>query len=258
MAAPSRVWPPRATAGRRGIAMHRVQWFWSVQAIDLVVFGVMVIVPLGLLAWVLVTHVGRGQRIAFVVTESMVITFVGLLAVYVAYASLRTQTRQAAEIALDSDADDLFAYEMAEAPIRCLYDNYGWDAPDACRARIAGDPQTWTKTLYYVEETLFILKKARRDRLQWGSGYGREIAYWQADVSKDPTGLFSYFLVNGADDLAEAKAEMREAGLCMPNLCNGYRQVVAALGEHRDHKRPVACATAAAIASAAVRCKPEP
>lgn len=239
--------------------MQRVQWFWSVQAIDLVVFGVIVVVPLLLATRLIVSNLIRGERLRLLLSENLVITLIGLLAVYVAYASLRNQTRQAAEIALNADSSELFAYEMEDgANLRCLYDNFGWDAPEACRAAFTADPKSWSKALYYVEESLFILRKAQRDRAQWGSSYGEEIGYWQEDVSRDPTGLFSYYLVAGADSLAEAKADMREAGVCMPNLCDGYRLVAAALGEHRDRKRPPACDTAQAVASAAVRCKPLP
>ncbi|HEY9217471.1 MAG TPA: hypothetical protein VIO94_05430 [Phenylobacterium sp.] len=237
--------------------MERVQWFWSVQAIDVVVFGVMIVVPAILIARLIVTNVIAGQRLRFELSENLVIIFVGLLAVYVAYASLRNQTRQAAEISLNAEADALFAFEMDDANgLRCLYPQLGWDNPAACRANFTASPGAWSKSVDYVEESLFMLKKARRDRRQWGSSFAKEIAYWADDVSADPTGLFSYYLVSNNDDLAQAKAEMREAGLCMPNLCHGYSAVRSALGPNADRGRPPACRTPQEIASAAVGCKP--
>lgn len=171
-----------------------------------------------------------------------------ILTVFVAYSALRNQALLTAEIAINEDGGRIADWEREKAEVRCLYTWFdeAWPAdgrPDTvdttavtCLARIVADRDTYTEAMLYIEESFFILRRAARDQARWGSTYYREIEYWQSDVSDDPTGLFSFHLLNrypfervakdeksavgkGEEKLAAAERAMKESGVKIKNLC---------------------------------------
>lgn len=230
---------------------------WNVGTLDRVILLFPMTVFAVILAGVLY-RLGRRRRVRttefwepIVAALTVVLVFVGI---YAGYASFRNQTRLAAETALNEGADNLFAVEIDHPEIRCLYSNFGHDDPQACVARLAADRDRWSLAIFYVEESWFTLEKAAEDRANWGSQYAGDIAYWADDVSDDPSGLFSYYLVN-QHSLAGAKARMKRAGVCIPDLCAGYSKVRGALLKARAAPAgPDLCATPAARAKARSVC----
>lgn len=158
----------------------------------------------------------------------------GFFAVYVAYGTLRNQTKQTAEAAINQDAGRLLDWERANPSIRCLYGWFDRTTPsgdeedntlnDQCLATIVADRALYTEALLYAEEVIFILQQAQEDQKQWVSGYAESVAYWRQDVSDDVTGLFSFHLVNryplpGNLDRGNADKNMRAAGVSIDNMC---------------------------------------
>jgi hypothetical protein len=178
-----------------------------------------------------------------------------ILSVFIAYGALRNQSRLTAEIALNEDGGRIADWERESAAIRCLYTWFDGAPPkgdarkkavdanaDACLVRIVANRDTYTEAMLYIEESFFILRRAERDRKQWGSRYNSEIAYWQSDVSEDPTGLFAFHLLNRyplnrcsdtpsrgcvADDavLPTVEREMASAHVEIENLCVAAQRV---------------------------------
>ncbi len=152
-----------------------------------------------------------------------------ILTFFAGYASFRNQGRLASEAALNDAGYDLFNIEMSNEGIRCLYFNYGYDRPRECLENIVIDSKSWSLALFYVEESWFQLANAQDEREEWGATYAEEIRYWAQDVSRDPTGLFAYYLVSSENSLENARATMEAADVSINNLCLRYRIVWRAL-----------------------------
>jgi hypothetical protein len=163
---------------------------------------------------------------------AIVTSFVLLATLFVTYASFRNQTRLAAESGLNEEAMQLYELETSHAELRCLYDNYGHSNPDTCLAHMVSNPDAWSLGIFYVEEAWYVLDIARVDERQWGSTYSDSIEFWRTDVGKDPTGLFSYYLVATEEDFEAARKVMRSAGVEIQQLCRNYRKVWTALRRH--------------------------
>lgn len=230
---------------------------WNVGTLDRVVFLFPMVVAVVILVGIFYRK-GRRRPVKtsefwepIVAALTILLLFVGI---YAGYASFRNQTRLAAETALNDGADNLFAVEIANPQLRCLYRTYGHDNPDRCLAALATDPVLWSLAIFYVEESWFTLEKASEDRRNWGSQYAADIAYWGEDVADDPTGLFSYYLLN-QHGVADAGVEMTRAGICIPDLCAGYAKVRAALAKARGlPPGPDLCAAPDARAKTRVAC----
>jgi hypothetical protein len=150
---------------------------------------------------------------------------VGVAAVFLAYGSFRNQTRLAVEAQLSQESEHLQAMEMADPNLRCLYDNYGNPNYGECLAIAVKDSASWSKVMFYVEESWFVLEKSAEDRTNWGSKFAEDLKYWAEDVSKDPTGIFTYQLVSTEGGVDEARKVMRKAGVCIPDICQRYNLV---------------------------------
>lgn len=144
-------------------------------------------------------------------------------AVYIAYASFRNQARMSAEASLNSEAMILYQIEMASPELRCLYDNYGHARYQQCLDTIVSTEENWSRAILYVEESWYVLIASKADEIEWGSAYSDSIEFWREDIGKDPTGLFSYYLV--ATEGENARARMAEAGVEINNLCENYLRV---------------------------------
>lgn len=200
-----------------------VNWIWYARFVDIVVIFVIV------LAATLAVQIARSNRserdftksLEFAVATSMVL----LGTLFVTYASFRNQTRLTAEIGLNDEAMQLYGLETAHPELRCLYENYGHYNPERCLANIVSNADTWSLGIFYVEEAWFVLEIARVDERQWGSTYSDSVEFWRDDVEKDPTGLFSYYLVASEEGFGEAQKAMRKAGVEIKQLCKNYRKV---------------------------------
>ena len=95
----------------------------------------------------------------------------------------------------------------------------------------------WSLAIFYVEESWFILTRALEERLNWGSNYAESIEYWAEDVGRDPTGLFSYYLVSSERTMKDAEEAMVKAGVSIPDLCGNFRKVWLALLQKGKHPR---------------------
>jgi hypothetical protein len=203
-------------------------WLWSVTTVDqavlMGVLGMLILVGLGSaleLIWPLLPSVRRLRKNTIALGSALVV----LLSLYVAYASFRNQSRLTAEIALNDEGSALFEIEMAHPEIRCLYFNYGYERANPCLNRLAASEEDWSFAIFYVEEGWFILTRAYDDRIQWGSNYAASIEYWAQDVSRDPSGLFSYYLISTSESLSDARETMRQAGVSIADPCQKYRHV---------------------------------
>ena len=224
---------------------EQVGLIWYARFVDVVVVGTL------LLAAAVGLQIARPDKKAtdfakspeFAITTSLVL----LGTLFVTYASFRNQTRLAAEVGLNVEAMEVYQLELAHPELRCLYDNYGHANYEACLTRIVADPAIWSRAIFYVEEAWFILDIARVDERQWGSTYSDSIEFWREDVGKDPTGLFSYYLVATAEggQFSNAVAAMTSAGVEIQFLCANYLKVWRALQKQGANPRE------------RIRCSPE-
>ncbi|HEX6859585.1 MAG TPA: hypothetical protein VF138_05220 [Caulobacteraceae bacterium] len=243
-------------------------WLWSVWLIDWLMIGLLIsFVGLCLYLWrVEVTPVRwrRGDARALELRKirrdraiGLYGVFVVIVGAFVAYSAFRNQLKLSAEVELNQEGSGLLDYEMADENIRCLYDNYGHYDSDHCLRVNASSSDHWSKAIFYVEETWFQLEKATRERAKWGSDYAEEVKYWAEDLGRDPTGLFSYYLVSSAPSVADAREEMRLAGVCIPDLCERYSYVLQALPQgSRDGQRALACLTPQDVFDGRSECEP--
>ena len=237
-----------------------MNWLWSVRTIDVVII-LSVIAFLCVSTYVILVERRKSKPKNWKDRRERTISIFGLLMIvvgaYVAYGSFRNQLRITAENALNEEGSALFDIEMeGDSDLRCIYDNYGHFAPDGCLLKIVSDEKLWSRAIFYVEESWFILEKAHQDRAQWGSDYARVLEYWAQDVSRDPTGLFSYYLVSSNDTVSEARGEMEASGVCIPDLCKGYQKVREALpDEAKDRQRAVVCLSDTDLTEARSACK---
>lgn len=117
-----------------------------------------------------------------------------IIAIYLTYAVFRNQAKQAEEAALNQRAATILLMESSDQNIRCLYEWRGFDAPENCLQKNL-DKDQWSKTQLYIEETINFFWEARVDGQHYGANNFHGMTEWADDISKDPTGLFSYYLV---------------------------------------------------------------
>jgi hypothetical protein len=162
-----------------------------------------------------------------------------ILTVYVAYASFRNQSMLSSEEALNDAGYQLYEIEMRQAELRCLYFNYGYSSPRRCLEELVSTPERWSLALFYVEEAWFQLKKANVERSRWGGSYAEEIRYWAQDVERDPTGMFSYYLISSEGSLEDARETMGESAISIGNPCRNFMWVWTALRQRGAEPRHV-------------------
>ncbi|MGQ0444703.1 MAG: hypothetical protein ACT4O2_06145 [Beijerinckiaceae bacterium] len=209
---------------------------WAADKLDLVVtVALSAIILLGALMLLSVVLFPHSDRLKELRRDS--IKWVGavivLLTLYAGYATFRNQGRLASEAALSAGGYHLYNLEMSHPEIRCLYFNYAHHDPRGCLERIISDPERWSFALFYVEEAWFQLEQAQTERIEWGSTYAQMIKYWAQDVSRDPTGLFAYYLVSSERSLDAAAETMRRSDVRIPAICANYRVVWRALYRRR-------------------------
>ena len=222
---------------------------WMVQYVDTAVVVLIYILSIGLLGWILLLFfvTDRSQRDR---ARNAVIAVAGamMLAVtaYIGYATLRNQMAMQAETDLNQYATKLLEYEMLpDSEIRCLYRNYGYDSAEGCRSTITAQEKTWSQTFFYVEQVIQIFRQASRAEDRWGSEFGETLDYWRVPVEEDFSGMFSYFIVASSENPEAAREAMKQAGICIPNVCAGYQKVLEALPPTaRPETLPNWCATA--------------
>lgn len=140
----------------------------------------------------------------------------------------------------------LYSIEMETDEIRCIYHNYGNDDPDGCLTELTDNPRYWSKAIFYVEEAWYALRRGEEEFNEWGSNYSRSLAFWSDDLERDPTGIFSYYIIGNSETPSEAVSEMWASGV-YPNetetaswqhLCNRYAHVWQKLGSRRPTQYP--------------------
>jgi hypothetical protein len=210
-------------------------WFWAVGTIDGFVLGGILGLLVAAICKEIFTRiwpdapVSRWLRRAGLKLGSFVLV---ILTLYVAYASFRNQSRLASEASLNSESISLYQIEAARPELRCLYFNYGHENANVCLANLVSSSENWSLAIFYVEESWFILSRATEEHVNWGSSNAAWIRGWAEDIGRDPTGLFSYYLISASNTLADTREWMRQAGVQIAEPCENYRRVWAALGEH--------------------------
>lgn len=161
------------------------------------------------------------------------------LALLLTYWSVRIQSRLAADIALNASGEIFVEHEMKNENFRCIYEWHAFSDKNKCINAMLGSGKLYSEEMLYIEEVFFILKKAKSERKIWGAGYAREIKYWAADVSADPTGIFSYQLV--AENPESFDQEMKEAGVSIDRarLCRNYREIWTVLAKKGANPDPL-------------------
>lgn len=245
-------WPTMIAAVLALLSIYIIQRIgseriWSVQVIDYTVRGVLITLAAVFATFVVIRLVwpqAASVRQWWSEIKTVAGGFVLLLTLYVAYGTYRNQLRQASEIALSANGSNMLALEMANPKIRCLYYNYRQEDPVACLDRLAQNPDDWSFAIFYVEEVWFALQTAITERQDWGSEYAINISYWAQDVGRDPTGLFSYYVVSTEPSLEAAQNAVRSGGVQIVDLCGNYLRVWAALGRHNAQPRKISRAAA--------------
>jgi hypothetical protein len=148
-----------------------------------------------------------------------------LLTFFAGYSSFRNQGRLASEAALSAGGYDLYNIEMSRPAIRCVYLNYGYEDARECLTSILSDADSWTFAIYYVEEAWFQLAQAKKEQNEWGSTYAEQVKYWAQDVSRDPTGIFSYYLISSEESLETAQETMEGSGVSISDPCTRFKFV---------------------------------
>lgn len=231
-------------------------WLWSVWLIDWLMIGVLVsFAAFCRYLWALekrqlpgrpkketVATLKKAERDRAIAIYGVFLVIVGA---FIAYSAFRNQLKLSAEIALNQEGAGLLNYEMADPDIRCLYDSYGHHNEDQCLRTNTSSAAKWSKAIFYVEEAWFQLEKAKRERGKWGSDYAEEVRYWAEDLGRDPTGLFSYYLVSSSETVADARLEMELAGVCIPDLCERYHHARLAIPKSFQDHRDIVCLTKA-------------
>jgi len=230
-------------------------WLWNITTIDLA-FDVLVTVVVAIFlifllqlaasknAWLRKTALAKALSKPKLTSTQVVAVFLTVLGIYIAYGSLRNQMRMSAEAARNSDAYLLLEWEKDKPYIRCLYTWYSdIVSGEACLQEIVGDSQKFTETLLYVEEVFWILQASKRDAELYKSPYSSDIQFWRDDIEEDPTGIFSFHLINRYP-VSRVTAEATDAGICIPDLCSGYERVRLALrGRRFSVDQPNICRT---------------
>lgn len=198
---------------------------WFIDGIAVTLFTALV-VWIGVTGWRLAREFrARRPNEAWRILGAAGPAAIAILALILTYSTVRLQTQLGAEVAYNSLGQQFTQLETDNYDLRCLYEWPAMNAPAACRARILSNPETFTRTMLYIEETLSILESARVDRAYWGSDYTTNAVGWAEDASIDPTGLISYDIVaENADDPLDAA---RRSGLTISaqRLCDNYRLV---------------------------------
>jgi hypothetical protein len=165
-----------------------------------------------------------------------------VLGTYLAYGSVRNQMRMQAESDNIRIGIMFVEWERERPFLRCLYTWYSNRVNhETCRQQIVGSSRNFSEALLYAEEVIFYLKVSRRNQEDYHSPTFDDIDYWRRDIDEDPTGIFSFLLVNryGLSGFHEAAVD---AGLCIPDLCLGYERVRLSLGGRGfDVRHPDLC-----------------
>lgn len=203
-----------------------LEFIWAPSTVD---FGFAFVIALCVGAIVLLVWRARASRVQSGrwpddLAKDVFAVFLAGVTVYVAYASMRNQLRLAAEASINDEGNNIFDKEMADQNLRCVYGNFAFDDPAACLTVNTKDAASWSKIEFYVEEALWTLHKAGKDRAAWQSHYDDDIEYWAQDVEQDPTGLFSYYTV-ARYGVRGGKKYLSDAHICIPNLCERYTRV---------------------------------
>lgn len=148
-----------------------------------------------------------------------------LLALFLTYATVRLQTRLAADVAYDEIGSMFVQDELANSHFRCLYNWHAHSTPVQCRSDIVSSSEKYSETMLYIEEVLFLLESAKKDKAIWGTQYAEDIEFWMKDVSDDPTGMFSYGIV--VENPTDPSSAVEAAGLKISpeRLCKNYSVV---------------------------------
>lgn len=218
---------------------------WSVKTLDLVVrIGLMILGILGI-GWLASTlpfldrQVRRQLRPAMRIGAALLV----VLTFFAGYSSFRNQGRLSSEAALGAGGYHLYNIEMGKEEIRCVYFNYGYHDASECRESLVKDMHAWTFAIYYVEEAWFQLAQAKREQDEWGATYAEQVKYWAQDVSRDPTGIFSYYLVSSEPSRRKVRETMADSGVSIADPCLGFQFIWSAL--ERRKKLPTAVSGAA-------------
>ncbi len=201
---------------------------WAANNLDATLLTALsAIILLGLLVVLSVVLFPRSERLKDLRSDSFKWIGAAIVAVtlFAGYATFRNQGRLASEAAMSAGGYHLYSLEMSRPEIRCLYFNYAHHDPRGCLERIAKDPELWSFALFYVEESWFQLEQAVTERDEWGSTYAEMIRYWAQDVSRDFTGMFSYYLISSERSLDSALLTMRGADVNIRGVCTRFRIV---------------------------------
>lgn len=212
-------------------AFYKPEKIWASKTVDMVVLGTIItfLATLATSLFMARSSTTDPFRPLFRRAVSWLGALALLLGFFVAYASFRTQSRLAAEETLTMGGYALYEIEMQKPEIRCLYFNYGHENAERCLETLVSSQELWSSAIFYVEEGWFQLSHANDQRDEWGADYAESIRYWAEDVSRDPTGLFAYYLVSSEPTLDKARKTMAAADVAIPDLCRNYVKVWQAL-----------------------------
>ena len=205
---------------------------WSVTTLDTVVRVGLVLLSLLAAAWLsstmpLLPQTTRRRLRSDIMRVGGALLL--LLTFFAGYSSFRNQGRLASEGSLSSGGYHLYNLEMTKPAIRCVYLNYGYENAHECLESLVKDADSWTFAIYYVEEAWFQLMQSKKEQDEWGSTYAEQVKYWAQDVSRDPTGIFSYYLISSEGSLEEARETMINSGVNISNPCTRFKDVWRAL-----------------------------
>jgi hypothetical protein len=224
-------------------AIHEPEKIWAPRTVDMIVLGTIITFLATLAAGLFTARFSTTDPFRPLLRRA--VRWLGaialLLGFFVAYASFRTQSRLAAEETLSTEGYFLSDLEMQKPELRCLYLNYGHEKPQSCLDSLVSTPELWSTAIFYVEDVWYQLAHANDQRNEWGADYAESIRYWADDVSQDPTGLFSYYLVSTEPTLSKAMKAMAAADVSIskPNLCQNYKKVWRALVLRKAQPRRV-------------------
>jgi len=162
-----------------------------------------------------------------------------LLTFFAGYSSFRNQGRLLSEASLSESGSQLYSLEMSNPGIRCVYSNYGFEDTGGCLTSFAKDEKSWSFVIFYVEESWFQLSQAKEEQDEWGSTYAEQVKYWAQDVERDPTGIFSFYLISSEASLIDAEQTMRDSNLWIAEPCAKFHVVWEALEKRRRLPRMV-------------------
>lgn len=225
------------------VVFQLIKWFvpeerlWAADNLDLIVTRGLGLIAIVVVVWGFISLLPESEffKRARDGLMSLATALLVILTVFAGYASFRNQSRLSSEAALNDAGYTLYNLEMEKTELRCLYFNYGHSSPDQCLSAIVNDPQFWSLAIFYVEESWFQLEGAKKEQDEWGATYAESIKYWAQDVGRDPTGLFSYYLVSSEKSIEKAVGTMLSSGVEIDGMCAKYRKVWRALYKVGKH-----------------------